>query len=522
MNSPNNNKTILSFKKNKYIYVFGVLSFLASAFAFSQEIDPNGYNVFYHENGRISSEGNFKDGLPNGIWKSYYADGTLKSIGKKQVGLSDSVWTFYDYEGRKIKQFDYEADKKNGCAVFYDTLGNVVREYFYINDVLQGDQFDYYATGELKKQTNFTDGKSVGVSLEFNTEGDVITEEVYDNGYLKDRKEFNRFDEKGLKTGIWRTYFPNGMLESEISYKDGKKDGLTKYFNKKGKLLDIKKMEGDTIAGHSDEIVIIELYKEYYPDGKIKLIGGNDNGLRSGIFREYDKKGEIINGYIFENDTMVAEGIITGDGIYEGEWKYFYKSGEVRSSGTYLNSRKEGPWIYYYSNGKKEQEGSYKEDILSGEWKWYYRNGQIQRIEYYNRKARLEGTVFEYDSLGNEMTKGDYFNGLREGEWFYHVGDYKEVGAYTLGMETGLWTYYYLSGKVAFRGEFDEGEAKGKHIYYHQNGVYKKVGKYLGGEKHGKWRSYNERGELTQIIEYKRGEIYKIDGFKVFEIREEN
>jgi antitoxin component YwqK of YwqJK toxin-antitoxin module len=43
----------------------------------------------------------------------------------------------------------------------------------------------------------------------------------------------------------------------------------------------------------------------------------------------------------------------------------------------------------------------------------------------------------------------------------------------------------------------------------------KEEGKYLGGEKHGNWYEYNNSGEQLQVIEYKRGEVNRIDGFKV-------
>jgi antitoxin component YwqK of YwqJK toxin-antitoxin module len=521
MNSPNNNYISLSLNKKNWInIILLIVLFNILSVGFSQEINPNGRNIFYFDNGRIASEGLFKNNLPEGIWKSYYSDGTLKSIGKKLNGLSDSTWIFFDNEGRKQQLFEYYLDKKNGCAIIFDTLGNIHQELFYVNDVIQGEIQSYHTDGSLKSYVRVIDGKKVGQFLEYDTSGVIITEEIYDNGFLKERNEYNRFNENGLKEGKWRTYFPNGTLQSESIYKNGEKNGLSKTYDKKGKLIDIQKMAGDSIAGNSDKIVIIEMYKAYYPDGKLKLLGGIDNGLKSGIFREYDKSGAIINGFIYKLDTLIAEGIILGNGIYEGEWKYFYPDYTLKSTGSFVAGKKEGKWVYYYPNGRKEQEGVFKDDLLKGSWTWYYPNGGIKRKEFYNNRAELEGTVYEYDSLGNEITRGDYYNGLREGEWFYHVGDYKEVGSYTLGLENGIWKHYYQNGKIAFIGNYNEGEPKGKHIYYHKNGLKKKVGKYLGGAKNGKWKEYNNRGEEIQTIEYKRGIIYKIDGFEVGEIKE--
>lgn len=521
MNSPNNNKSSFLFYKNILINSIKIIVFvLISVVVRAQEIDPNGENTFYYPNGRIASEGYFQDGLPTGIWRNYYPDGTLKSIGKKEIGLSDSLWVFYDSEGRKTHVLDYYKDKKFGCAVYFDTSGNRVKERFYWDDIPEDEELDYYANGSLKKRTLFVDGKAEGNAYEYDTLGLVITEEKYDNGYLKDRQTFNRYDENGEKTGVWRTYFANGNIETEMAYQGGTKNGLIKIFDKKGKLIDIQKMQGDSTAGHTDDLVIIDLYREYYPNGNQKLVGALDNGLRSGIYREYDEQGIIINGYIYESDTIIAEGIIRGDGVFEGEWKYYNKKGVIIAKGAYLNSKKDGKWVYYFENGKKEQEGTFKDNQLSGEWNWYYANGQLRRKEFYNRQEQNEGTVYEYDSLGNELTQGDYYNGVREGSWFYHVGDFKEVGSYSMGLEDGVWKHYYKNGKLAFMGEYSDGEPKGKHVYYHLNGLIKEEGKYLGGEKHGNWHEYNDRGELIQVIEYKRGEINRIDGFKVEPISE--
>lgn len=523
MNSPNNNKSSLTFYKNILINSIKiVLVMLINVVGWAQEIDPDGENTFYYPNGRIASEGYFKNGLPTGIWKNYYPDGTLKSIGKKENGLSDSLWVFYDSEGRKTQVLDYYLDKKFGCAMYFDTSGNRIRERFYWNDIPQNEELDYYANGALKKRTLLLDGKPEGTAYEYDSLGTVIMEELYDNGYLKDRQTYNRYDENGKKTGVWRTYFPNGTVQVEMSYQGGAKNGFVKTFDKKGKLIDLQKMRSDSTAGYGEDVVMIDLYKEFYPSGAQKLVGGLDNGRRTGIYREYDEQGKIINGYIYDQDTIVARGIIRGDGVYEGDWVLYYKSGKEMAKGAFVNSRKDGKWIYYYENGRKEQEGSFKDNQLSGEWNWYYQNGQLKRKEFYNRQELLEGTVFEYDSLGNELTQGDYYNGLREGSWFYHVGDYKEVGSYSVGLEDGIWKHYYKSGKLAFIGEYSEGEPKGKHVYYHLNGLVKKEGKYLGGEKHGKWVEYDDKGEVIQVIEYKRGEIYRIDGFKVEPIIDTN
>jgi len=257
------------------------------------------------------------------------------------------------------------------------------------------------------------------------------------------------------------------------------------------------------------------LYKEYYPNSlKPKLVGGYYNNMKQGMFREYDIDGNVINGYIYKNDTILAEGLILPNGTFDGHWKYYYPNKTVKSEGNYVNGAKNELWTFYYENGTKQQVGKFKNEIPTGEWKWFYPNGNIKRIEYY-RKGKLEGPQIEYDEQGNEIAKGDYYNGLREGDWFYHVGDYKETGQFTLGYKNGIWKSYYKNGKLAFIGEFDEGQPKGKHTYFHNNGVKKQIGKYQAGLKQGNWKTYNKQGEVIEILRYKRGLLTHINGEKV-------
>lgn len=512
MNSPNKNK-YSSFQKLKTKTLLLFLIVLNNFGSFEQTVDPDGYNKFYYPDGALASEGMFKSGKPDGIWKTYYADGTLKSIGKKAEGLSDSTWAFFDEAGRQVWKYEYYKDKKNGCAQRFDSLGFVSEEFFYLNDVVQGEKTWFYSNGDVKKTGYFDQGKQSGLCLEYDNEGKVVTEEVYDNGYLKDRTEFNRLDEDGKKTGIWRDYYPDGTIKSETTYQHGQKNGISKTYNLKGKLIEIQDMTSDTTT--KGEVQLMALYKEYYPGGKIKIVGGLSEGQKSGIYREYDMEGNLVNGYIYRHDTLVSEGMILFDGTYQGSWRDYYSSGIVADSGTYAAGVRDGKWIFYYENGLREQEGSFRNNQPFGSWSWYYQNGQLKRRETYNAYGKLEGTVTEYDSLGNEIARGDYYNGLQEGPWFYQVGDHKEVGSFTVGKPDGAWTYYYLNGNVAFRGAYEEGEPKGRHTYYHLNGVKKMSGKYVGGVKHGIWRTYDTMGEETEEILYRNGEIVKINGFKV-------
>ena len=328
----------------------------------------------------------------------------------------------------------------------------------------------------------------------------------------------NRLNVNGEKSGYWREFYSNGKLKSESNFDNGQLVGISKLYDNKGRLDKIKRYNLDSLTQIGQDVELIKLHKDYHTGTyKIKLIGGFYNEMKQGMYREYDISGNLINGYIYKNDTIIAEGILLNDGAYDGEWQFYYLSGQVMSKGLYVNGLKNGIWTYYYENGRQQQLGKYKNEIPSGEWKWYYKNGTLKCIEYY-KKGKLEGTQKEYDEFGVQISSGEYYNGLKEGSWFYFVGRYKEVGEFTMGFKNNYWTHFYKNGKLAFEGSFDEGQPKGKHIYYHTNGVKKMKGKYQVGRKIGTWKSYNELGEVIEVLKYKRGELVSINGTKVKKI----
>ena len=63
---------------------------------------------------------------------------------------------------------------------------------------------------------------------------------------------------------------------------------------------------------------------------------------------------------------------------------------------------------------------------------------------------------------------------------------------------------YYENGKLAFDGEYLNGQINGKcKEYYGNNGKLTFEGEYLNGKKYGKCKEYNVEGKLIFEIEYK-------------------
>ena len=492
-----------------------------SAGVYSQDsIQKDGHNKFYYPNGRISSEGTLKDGKPDGYWKSYFENGTIKSEGNRRNFELDSLWKFYKPDGTLMVEINYRSGKKNGIKTTYLDK-ETVNENFR-NDIKEGYTRYYYPGGNLKQEIPFQQGIEQGFGKEYGTDGTIITLTEYKRGFIVDRLRINRKDGNGRKQGRWYTFYETGNLKTEVTYKDGKKNGYLKEYAENGDLLKISKYVDDEIQTEAEEIQKPEIQNEYYPDGKVKISAMFRNGVPEGIRREYNSDGFVEKAYLYKQGVIIGEGIVKDDGNRDGPWKDYYPDGTLKAEGTYDDGKQVGEWKYYHSNGKTEQVGRFsRQGKFEGTWKWYFDNGQLLREESY-RNGLKDGMSEEYDESGTVIESGEFVNGREDGPWFELIGDCFMRGTYRDGLRNGMWYNFYLvrnenktDSICFFKGGFIEDNPNGKHTFYWENGKVKDEGGYVNGRKEGEWYKFNFDGTLFMTITYKQGVEVRYDGVKI-------
>ncbi len=477
------------------------------------EINPDGHNVFYHENGNKSSEGNMVNGKPDGYWKTYHENGVLKSEGNRKNFLLDSTWSFYDENGKLVLLINYEEGKKYGARISYREK-EIVSENFEA-DIKQGLTKYYLPDSTLFKTVNFVDGREDGLAKEFGEDGRVVTLTTYKKGYVVSRERINRTDTEGKKQGLWKFFHDNGQVKIEGKYLNDQKNGYFKTYDENGKLISTSKWVNGQEQEDAIELVRLEVARDYYPSGQVKAMQTYRNGIAQGVRRDFDQEGNITSGALYEDGLKVADGITLEDGVRDGSWTTYYKNGETKAEGTYENGIKTGVWKYYHPNGQPEQTGKYdSKGRLTGEWLWYYASGNILREEIFI-KGLADGPMTEYDEEGNIIARGEYIEGLEEGPWVYQYGDFREEGNYSYGYRNGDWKYYDTTGRLLFEGEFIDNNPNGKHLYYWDNGKIKDEINYLMGMKNGDWKKYNYDGSLFLVISFENGIEKKYDGMKI-------
>ncbi len=522
-----------------YIKILLILFFVFSGlFLFSQEeeipsqdIDPDGYNIFYYSDGSVSSEGYLVDGKPEGFWRSYYPDGTLKSEGNRRLFVLDSIWNFYYPDGNLKKSIYYRNDKRNGYTITYDYYDDEdsVKNYhksskvLYLNGTREGQAFYYDRNSVLKYSYHYRNGKRHGVGKEYNQDSIVITLFNYYDSYLIDRTLINRFDNSGQKSGKWISFYDNGNKHIETHYLNGKLHGDYIEYDRHGDILTRKTyVNGEIYVPYPDEIeeeieLVAEIKTSYYQNGRIRFQGAFLDTIPVGIHREFDEEGIVKSSKEYN-----TRGQLTGIGFYDenglrtGNWQLFGPiDNYVYAEGSYRDGLKHGFWTYYYPDKSIEQKGTYIAGKPEDEWIWYHQNGNIRKKENY-LNGKLEGEYVEYDIAGNILIKGEYFDDAREGEWYYKVGNITKKGSYKLDEKNGEWKHIYNdTGSISFEGNFVNGDPDGVHKFYYSNGKIRILANYRMGSKHDSWRKYNDDGTLFITQTYENDRLVRVDGRRV-------
>ncbi len=502
----------------KYGFCFLFLLSLSSVVLGQHQ--KGGKTVFYYENGQKSSEGIMRDGKPDGFWRTYYENGKLKSEGKRTDFLLDSTWNFYNDSGLIVLKINYRKGKKNGLRIQYANDGRI--EENFVDDIKEGLTKIFYPDGKLKKTIPFHQGLENGLSYVFAADdGRIIQIIHYRKGFITEIERINYRDYKGRKQGLWKWFYPQDTVNYAVplkvklegKYKNDKRNGYFKTYDKQGNLVNTEKYENGVLIENPDELVSIDVKKEYYPDGKVKIEAGYKNGQAEGWRKEYDTTGKVIKAAVFHKGQKLSEGKLDETGLKTGYWKEYYPSGKIKSEGAYRNGRKYGLWKYYHPNGQLEQTGKYdNHGKETGKWTWYYDDGSLHREEYYLNGLQ-DGHSVEYYPDGKIITEGDYIEGRKNGKWILDYGDHREEGNYLDDRRKGYWKYYYPDNQLSFEGNFTDDLPDGWHIRYWPNGKKKEEGKYVMGLKTGRWTKYNEDGTVFIVIYYKNGKEVKVEEY---------
>jgi uncharacterized protein len=211
--------------------------------------------VFF-ESGKLMYTGNVTKDVKDGVWTWWYENGNKKDQCKYRNGFyADTVYHWF--ESGQLSQIEIIPEN----TVRYDNAcscnGTIIR---------------YYENGKLKEKFNSINGKFQGTYTTFDENGGwtILT---YQEDVLQGFTTERNIDSL------------NNLMIVVGQYENGKENGLWRWFDKDSTIIGTRQYKDGELSG---------LYIEYYPNGKIKEEGKLIKGLPDGLIKFYNDKGELV------------------------------------------------------------------------------------------------------------------------------------------------------------------------------------------------------------------------------------
>jgi len=230
-----------------------------------------------------------------------------------------------------------------------------------------------------------------------------------------------------------------------------------------------------------------------YDDGSLYYTGTFKDGIPEGEFRYYYRSGELMT-IATHKDHQTAETVS------------YRMDGTVVSKGNYLNQKKNGEWLLYNEEGKLTSSESYKADSLSGVSKVYYINGVLAKEMSYDDN-HLNGPWKEYFDDGNVKGEGTYLNDQLHGYLINYQSPKVKLyeGELREGLAIGEWKYYLDDGRVKLRILYDDNGVEVRRKFengeveeYYDSGIPMSYYEYKHGQLHGPFEEYYNKGDFER------------------------
>lgn len=172
-----------------------------------------------------------------------------------------------------------------------------------------------------------------------------------------------------------------------MKFVNGKKEGITKFIDARGKVLSEIEYKNDIIEG---------VVKQYYPNsGNLLCVMEYKDGKQNGPFKTY-----------YENGGRQVE-TSCKDGLFEGKYVLYDEFGDKISECLYKDGLKNGKSIAYYpksAGGGILECAEYKDGLVEGDKISLYQTGEVLSITPYARGKPQEYTKM-YNKKGEPVVQ---------------------------------------------------------------------------------------------------------------------
>lgn len=276
---------------------------------------PEGRYRSFYDSGERYVEGQFHDGLQTGRWVIYHRNGNIKRAGEYRDDRESGLWEFGSWGGQPEAAGTLDGESREGEWRLYYPDGKLKETGRFVSNRKVGRWQEYWPTGEFWRTVDYVDG------VEATAAGRACAQRqgewVVDGDKRRLGCQVCRAEQsaKGedlvvmVNVGRWTYWHPNGAVEREGQFVEGRPAGRWQYF---------------------------------YDNRQLMLTGSYADGKEVGPWLGYYREGQprFHGGY--------------QDGAPEGDWISSYPDGRPRSKGRYHQGARVGRWTFWDREGQAE------------------------------------------------------------------------------------------------------------------------------------------------------------------------
>ena len=219
-------------------------------------------------------------------------------------------------------------------------------------------------------------------------------------GYEPDQVVEEGNYENSRKQGLWKNFFPNGKVKSEIAYVNSRPNGT---------------------------------YKTYFENGQVEEEGNWENNRNTGGFKRYHENGKTAQEFVF-NDSGKRDGkqvyfyengqvMIEAD-IVAGKEKFvkeYYEDGSIKAEKSFIDGELDvaNTKVYEPKNPNKNKEAEElakapvkivkadkNDEVNSGSFNgngqhtMYNKDKQLSKVGFFENYRLMDGLLYKYDNNG--------------------------------------------------------------------------------------------------------------------------
>lgn len=348
-------------------------------------------------------------------------------------GMKHGQWHIVS-NGTLERQYNFSKDKKFGMQYVYSGYNYNYLNYVYNakRDTVNGKVWNLDMNGMPNYSGYFNMGVPDGYFVRYN---DLDT-----TNRFVERYQFN----KGYMVGRYELYRDSGQLKMTVDMNP--KDSM--YYD----------------IYHS----IPRMIWNYKKGKRVPSISESANT-------------KLENPELSGSDFLT--GIFSTSYIKKGNYKYYYKSGEVFSEGVKKDNNPEGQWNFY-REGKDRiyKRIDFKDSIIEINGEDTFHSYGIVKAYYDDGRLMFKGLALDQETKYSCESEADIPT-----EEDYYLEFYDTVGKPVLVNGSGFIEELQANGYKLKEGRMVNGKKEGIWVYYSKFGLPNAIGAFENGKKSGRW-----------------------------------